>query len=150
MLSIPTPRAIEDDDKLVLCLLFQLVYSRLVLLLLDQMVTSFYISRIEESTIVFWSKLKVGTKTAQDKLCIIQGCVYATILRTPTCLFLLKLYFTAFTSESSKFLVTYEDVVSRRQNFKLARRSCCYCVGSVNVEFCCRVDRDGLGICSSN
>ena len=60
------------------------------------------------------------------------------------------MYFTAFTSESSKFSVTYTKTLSLAVKVLSLRGDRVVTALDQSVEFCCRVDRDGLGICSSN
>ena len=60
------------------------------------------------------------------------------------------MYFTAFTSESSKFSVTYTMTLSLAVKVLSLRGDRVVTALDQSVEFCCRVDRDGLGICSSN
>ena len=60
------------------------------------------------------------------------------------------MYFTAFTSESSKFSVTYTKTLSLAVKVLSLRGDRVVTALDQSVEFCCRVDRDGFGICSSN
>ena len=60
------------------------------------------------------------------------------------------MYFTAFTSESSKFSVTYTKTLSLAVKVLSLRGDRVVTALDQSVEFCCRVDRDGLRICSSN
>ena len=79
-------------------------------------------------------------------MCVCYDIAYPSLPRAYSSL----MYFTAFTSESSKFSVTYTKTLSLTVKVLSLRGDRVVTALDQSVEFCCRVDRDGLGICSSN